>query len=176
MANAAAYISKQRSLASADLQERGRKLYKALCNEESDLIVSYKSALPALNEEAGVMAYYLKQYAKLRTREMVLGYSLTGPHKDDLEIEVGNGEARFFASEGQQRSIVAALHLAEWERLNALAGMKPLMLIDDVGISLDDSRKEKLYAHIGGLGQVFLTSTHDLPIKHPEKKTLNIER
>lgn len=177
MANAAAYIYKQRSAAAKDLQEKGRKLYRALSNEDSDLTVTYKAALPEIKEDAGIMAYYLQQYAKLRSREMVLGYSLTGPHKDDLAIEVGKGEARFFASEGQQRSIVAAMHMAEWERLNALAGVMPLLLVDDVGISLDDSRKEKMYAHVGGLGQVFLTSTHDLPIQLPdaERKTLQIK-
>ena len=90
---------------------------------------------------------------------MALGMTLTGPHKDDLWIGIGGRDVRFFASEGQQRSCVAALHLGEWQRLKEASTVTPLFMIDDVGISLDEKRKERLLRHLASLGQVFLTTT-----------------
>ena len=173
MAHAASYLCRQRHAAAVDLQRCGSALYRGLSGEDKDLLLNYKNSAPVASGEDPVKHYYLQQYQKLRRREMDLGYTLSGPHKDDLVIEIGKGEARFFASEGQQRSVVAALHLAEWERLNTLAGDAPLLLIDDLGISLDSVRREKLIAHAATVGQVFLTSTQDVNVD-AEKKHLEL--
>lgn len=176
MANAAAYLCHQRYGAACDLQVSGSELYRRFSGEDKDLVLGYKNGAPTASGEAALKAYYLQQYHKMRHREMDLGYTLTGPHKDDLAIEIGKGEARFFASEGQQRSIVAALHFAEWERLRQLSGEEPLLLFDDIGISLDERRRERLMAHAAGLGQVFLTSTHDVSVGmvSVEKKIIEV--
>ncbi|EFB42564.1 hypothetical protein [Parachlamydia acanthamoebae] len=92
-----------------------------------------------------------------------MGCTLIGPHKDDLNLCLDDKEARYFASEGQQRSFVAALKLAEWSSLKAVTEENPLMLIDDAGMSWDAFRKAKLLKYIEGLHQVFLTTTQDLP-------------
>ena len=159
MAHAAAYIVLQRRHAIGALQVESRKLYHLLSGEPNDLNLIYKTGASAVEDEA-LKPYYLEQFKKLRRREMELGMTLVGPHKDDLLISLGDKEARYFASEGQQRSCVAALRLAEWERLKAMAVETPLMLLDDISLSLDQSRREKLFHHLTALGQVFLTSTH----------------
>lgn len=99
-------------------------------------------------------------FEKHRRREQELGTTLSGPHRDDLLILIHNKEARMFGSEGQQRSCVAALKLAQWKYLHALIDHPPLMCIDDVGVSLDKKREKELYHRLEGLGQVFLTSPH----------------
>lgn len=173
LAHSAAYLCKQRAAAVTDLQQRGSALYRTLSGEDRDLLLTYKNNSPIASGEEQAKHYYLNHYQKLRGREMELGYTLSGPHKDDLIIEIGKGEARYFASEGQQRSIVAALHFAEWDRLHALSGEAPLLLIDDVGISLDSSRKQKLLSHAASLSQVFLTSTEKIslfPDGHPTER------
>ena len=101
----------------------------------------------------------MRQFSKNRHREMAFGQTLTGPHKDDIRIGIGGRDTRFFASEGQQRSCVAALHIGEWQHLKQVSEDIPLFMIDDVGISLDDKRRERLLDQLTSLGQVFLTST-----------------
>src|SRR5262249_43797889 len=95
------------------------------------------------------------------SKEMDLGVTLTGPHKDDVVIMLGDNDARAFASEGQQRSCVAALRLAEWSSLNAALQEPPLMLIDDLGMSLDSMRRKHLLGHFETLGQVFVSTTDE---------------
>lgn len=162
MALAAAYVTLQRTQAVADLQKLGNPLHVMLTGEEHLLTLEYRSSCCQINDMQLLREHYLHQWNKMRSREKEIGVTLYGPHRDDLLIKIGHQEARLFASEGQQRSCVMALRLAEWQRLQALSQEKPLMLIDDVGISLDSSRRQKLLAHLKTLGQVFLTSTEDL--------------
>lgn len=162
MANSAAYIVKQRHRATCDLEANGRTLYRLLSGETEDLNLNYKTNAGAGDDLDLLRKYHFDHFLKLRRREAEIGSTLVGPHKDDLTIGIGQKEARFFASEGQQRSCVAALRFAEWMRLNQLADDTPLMLMDDVGVSLDSSRRDRLMSHVKTLGQVFLTSTQEL--------------
>lgn len=164
MANSAAYLTKERLRTSEDLQTSASNLHKELTGRPEDLGLIYKTSAPTGESIDGLRNYYIDLLQRLRPRELILGCTLSGPHKDDLLIAIGEKEARFFASEGQQRSCVAALHMAEWQRLNAFADETPLMLIDDVGMSLDNTRRDRLIAHACQLGQVFLTTTQELPI------------
>lgn len=174
MAISAAYIVHQRMLTIEDLQHQSQRLYSLIGGGNDSLALTYKSQGIVRNGLAVDMdilklrSYYLEQYCKQRQREMELGITLTGPHKDDLFIGLNSNpnaiEARFFASEGQQRSCVAALRLAEWERLKAMSCEMPIMLIDDVGMSLDHSRRMRLFEHLPSLEQVFLTTTEELSL------------
>jgi DNA replication and repair protein RecF len=122
------------------------------------------------------IALRLKQrFEKLRAREVIIGHTLAGPHRDDLELLIGGKEVRDFASEGQKRSCLAALRLAEWGRLNDLIAQPPLFSIDDFAIHRDEKRQSSLEQQIDRLGQVFLTSPY-LPdrLAKPADKTLRI--
>ncbi len=158
MAKAAAYVSLHRAKAIQELQAISRPLQEKLSGSDAALSLKYQTAAPLQSDLA---FYYSELYRKNRRREMDLGMTLHGPHKDDIAILLGEQEARHFGSEGQQRSCVAALRLAEWERLKQQSNELPLMLIDDFGISLDNERKERLMQHIAQLSQVFLTSTEE---------------
>ncbi len=101
---------------------------------------------------------YLQQLHKHRYREMDLGMTLTGPHRDDVTLLIEGKPARFFASEGQKKTLVAALRLAEWERLKERLGMPPLMGVDDLGLHLDGHRLATLQEELARLSQVFITT------------------
>jgi DNA replication and repair protein RecF len=149
MATSAAYVCKKRDSAAELLKNHCASLYFKLTGDEAPLSITYKLSSSRL----------LESFAKNRKREMELGFTLAGPHKDDLQIMIGGQETRFFSSEGQQRITAAVLRLAEWEHVRSYSEEKPLMLMDDVGISLDEERKEKLLNYTSQLGQVMLTST-----------------
>ena len=101
---------------------------------------------------------YLHQLEKNRKREMELGLTLTGPHRDDLSLLIDGKPARLFASEGQKKTAIAALRLAEWERLCKRSGAPALMGIDDLDLHLDCARQKLLRHCLSELGQVFITT------------------
>ena len=129
MALSAVYIIEQRLLAVSELQECIFNLHRNLTGEAQDLIIQYEGITHSRES-------LLEQYKKLRPREAIVGSTLTGPHRDDFQLIIGSNDTRRFASEGQQRSCVAALMFAKWERIKKIAGLAPMMLIDDVGMSL----------------------------------------
>ncbi len=177
MADAAAYLTVQRQRAVDEVHLSGCDLHRALNAEHEILSIRYKASPVSTASLADVRGFYLEQWHKLRRREMELGYTSLGPHKDDLLIAIGGHDVRDFASEGQQRSCASALRFAQWQRLCRLSAEAPLMLLDDVGISLDESRRRKLLQHVVALGQVFLTSTQ--PLSHSfegaEKQIIRME-
>lgn len=160
MSQSAAYLTKQRYHTIQALQFQCEQKHPLLTGETSTFELIYKTSSPLLELEEG-RQFFLVQFAKNRIREMALGYTLIGPHKDDLVITIGGKEVGCFASEGQQRSCVTTLHLAEWHRLQQASELPPLFLIDDVGMGLDTNRKERLIAELSQLGQVFLTTTEE---------------
>lgn len=103
---------------------------------------------------------YLQQLQKNRLREMDLGMTLTGPHRDDLEILIERKSARLFASEGQKKTAIAALKLAEWTLLSERIDNQALIGFDDLESSLDNERQKTLKEKLNTLGQVFITTPH----------------
>ena len=81
-------------------------------------------------------------------------------HKDDLIIKINDKECKYFGSQGQQRSAILALKLAEIEIIREEAGEYPILLLDDVLSELDNKRKTYLIEHIKGM-QTIITSTDD---------------
>lgn len=159
MAAAAAYITLQRRSTVEELNLLAKPLHHHLSGKDEAFTLEYKSTAPQNLNLNALKSYHLELYQRHRRREMELGITLNGPQKDDLFIFLKDLEVRHFASEGQQRSAVATLRLAEWTRLKDVSEEAPLMLIDDLGISLDDHRKGKLLNYLKDLSQVFLTFT-----------------
>ncbi len=113
-----------------------------------------------LELETSAAKSYLQQLQKNRVKEMQFGMTLTGPHRDDLQITIDGKLAKLFASEGQKKTAVAALKLAEWERLSCQVGGKAIIGFDDLESSLDDERQAMLKRKLAELGQVFITTPH----------------
>lgn len=92
-------------------------------------------------------------------RDIRLGFTSVGPHRDDLDIRIGELDAKQFASQGQTRTIALAVKLAEVEIFKELSGEPPVLILDDVMSELDLPRRKKLVQRIEGL-QTILTCTH----------------
>ena len=105
-------------------------------------------------EEAGEL--FLQELRRTLRSDMRSGFTSFGPHRDDLDIELNGLSARSYGSQGQQRSAVLALKLAEAETLSKMSGETPIVLLDDVMSELDQSRQDYLLNHLHGR-QVFLT-------------------
>ena len=93
---------------------------------------------------------------KNRKNDINLGVTLSGPHRDDIEILINDKNAKSFGSQGQQRSAVLSLKLAEAAALKERMGEEPVILLDDVLSELDGSRQDFLLNELKGC-QVFIT-------------------
>lgn len=167
MAAAAAYIVPRREKEAKDLGLVATNALSRISDSKEKLGLVYKTDVPG-----GTAAAYKTVWEKGRERDFYVGHTTAGPHKDDLLVTIGDKEARYFASEGQQRSCTASLRFAGWDQLRVHSDTMPLMLIDDVGVSLDAQRRERLFASLEQLGQVFVTSAE--PVLITGGHTLNL--
>jgi DNA replication and repair protein RecF len=95
-------------------------------------------------------------FERSRTNDIINRITTVGPHRDDMEILINSTSARSFGSQGQQRSCVLALKLAEASLLKEMTDEEPLALLDDVMSELDESRQDYILNHIKNW-QVFIT-------------------
>ena len=167
LAVSGAYIASQRALAVEDLNRRCVQLHGRLSQHTGDLALVYKGAV-------GTAEDLLDSYARQRSRDMLLGRTSVGPHRDEVEIELEGCPARSFASEGQQRTIVAALRLGEWQRLKERCMECPVIYMDDVANSLDSSRRALLFEALAESGQVFLSAPEALHIDGEQQRMFEV--
>ncbi|MEM0979632.1 MAG: DNA replication and repair protein RecF, partial [Cyanobacteria bacterium P01_H01_bin.58] len=86
--------------------------------------------------------------------------TLVGPHRDDIDFTINQTPARQYGSQGQQRTLVLALKLAELQLIESVVGEPPLLLLDDVLAELDLNRQNQLLDAIGDRFQTLITTTH----------------
>ena len=123
--------------------------------------VSYQATIPL---EDGLTAsqmkeIYIDQFKKNQTREADQATTLIGPHRDDLIFYLNEVPVQTYGSQGQQRSTVLSLKLAEIELMKLSTGEYPLLLLDDVLSELDDDRQTHLIKAIENKVQTFITTT-----------------
>lgn len=155
LSDSACHLVKRRLEIVERLQPILNEIYKEIAGNEQEAAIQYQG----LNEPTA--EHYRKSFHKMRPRELELGTTLVGPHKDDLLIHLNNKEARHFGSEGEVRSLVSALKLAEWRSIEQESGRQPLLLVDDLGISLDARRLEAFANIIKPFSQVIITSANN---------------
>lgn len=114
-------------------------------------------------------------FERNRSTDIINRITAVGPHRDDMEITINGCSARSFGSQGQQRSCVLALKLAEASLLKQMTNEEPLALLDDVMSELDESRQDYILNHIKNW-QVFITCCDANTVLRLKKgKTFHIE-
>ena len=110
----------------------------------------------------------LAEVERMRTQELERGVSLVGPHRDDLELVLGELPAKGYASHGESWSFALALRLASY-RLLTEDGSEPVLILDDVFAELDRRRRARLAELVSGAEQVLVTAA--VPEDVPEELT-----
>ena len=95
-------------------------------------------------------------------KDRMLHYTSVGIHKDDLMFEIDNYPIKKFGSQGQQKSFLIALRLAQFEFVKKQSGEKPILLFDDIFDKLDEFRVQKIVSMVDNddFGQIFISDTH----------------
>lgn len=103
---------------------------------------------------------YNRYLEKSISRDITVGYTSIGPHRDDFDISINDKSLKQFGSQGQQRSAVLSLKIAEIELIHNETGEYPVLLLDDVMSELDENRQKYLMESIKNV-QTFITCTSD---------------
>jgi DNA replication and repair protein RecF len=139
-------------------------IYKYIAGTDDGLQLYFQSDL--LNTP------YAELLHKSREKDMMLQRTHAGIHRDDIDIRLRNQQFKNIASQGQRKSLLFAMKLAEYEMLKTAKGFAPIILLDDVFEKLDSHRMHKLLERVcaPGNGQLFITDTHENRIRsHLEK-------
>lgn len=131
-----------------------QECYESLCQGAEVVSCSYQSQLLGTSLE--------RLMEERLGRDRALGRTTGGPHRDDLICLLAGKDAKKIASQGQRKSFVLAMRLAQYQWLKASKGQAPLLLLDDIFDKLDGQRVLRLMdlLQAQGCGQVFLTDTH----------------
>jgi DNA replication and repair protein RecF len=145
------------------LGDLARQRYAELSATSEALDLAYRSTifdrtLAEPRELEEIAKAYEARVADVLRREITLGASLIGPHRDDLTLSLGGHALADFGSRGQQRTAALALKLAEAEHLRQRTGESPVLLLDDVLSELDATRRVRVLERIHSDQQVILTT------------------
>lgn len=138
-----------------------RLKHRKLSRNTEELNLKYNWSIePGLSRQE-----ILNRYAESRLQEQQYKSTMVGPHKDDFSFIVNGADLRAFGSQGQQRTAVLSVKLAEIELIKTETNEYPLLLLDDVFSELDEDRKAMLLEYLTGRVQTFISSAEPLPPK-----------
>ena len=173
IAKGAAYIVKKRKETLAKMNELVKKTVFSLTGGQEDIQIEYRQA-GSDGQIHSDMEWYLEKLALYREDDRKFCHTSIGPHRDDLRFLFQGRDMLHFASQGQQRSAVLAVKLAEIQFIFSETGEYPILLLDDIGSELDEERQEALFSKLKeNQVQTLVTTTKKT---RPGGKEIRIDR
>lgn len=145
--NYGGYISVLRARYCRQLALHAGNIYQGISSGKETLTLTYQPSVPEPKDQLDLESFQKaieKGLKENRNEDLRYGNTSVGPHRDDLLIEINGLSAREFGSQGQQRSAVLALKLAEAAILEEQTGEPPVIMLDDVMSELDEHRRSYL--------------------------------
>jgi DNA replication and repair protein RecF len=170
------YVMLTRNHFIAELAREAESTHAQWTNEAERLDVRYAPniAFEAATGDA-VAGAFEARLREVAAQERIRRMALAGPHRDDLALTLDGTSLAAYGSQGQQRTAVLALKVAEYSVMRDRANEAPLLLLDDVLSELDEQRAAAFLAGVGQYEQAFVTATH-LPDHLPEAAVFRIDR
>jgi len=155
MIEPASYIYESRSRFTQELAPLFMKTNANLAHEELDIGFAYSNDLEGQNIE--------EQFTKNWQNDLRAGRTTQGIHKDDLLFTLDQEPIKKFASQGQIKSFLISVKIAQFDYLNAQNKRKPLLLLDDIFEKIDENRAQNLMEMVSEdhFGQIFISDTHE---------------
>ena len=168
MVEPAEYIFRARTEFFKEFEPYFQEVYKRIATSP-DHPQGEEKEIPQLRYVSQLQDRDLREaYVRTRQRDLILGWTSQGPHKDDLDMRLGEWPLKQVGSQGQQRTFVLALKLAQALYLSRVESQKskvesnkPILLLDDIFDRLDSQRVERIVEMVQGeeFGQIFITDT-----------------
>ena len=182
MVEPAEYIFRARTEFFKEFEPYFQEVYKRIATSP-DLPQGEEKEIPQLRYVSQLQDRDLREaYVRTRQRDLILGWTSQGPHKDDLDMRLGEWPLKQVGSQGQQRTFVLALKLAQALYLGNSTGEAPISLLDDIFDRLDSQRVERIVEMVQGeeFGQIFITDTDRQHLTEiiqpgPEAKIFHVE-
>ncbi len=166
LATAGARVIRRRDRVLERLMPLARNWHSSISGSTEVLDIKYAANIEvgqefiAKDNLEGVRSAFLDKIQQRAIAEKFQGTTLVGPHRDDITFTINNTPARQYGSQGQQRTLVLALKLAELQLIEEVVGEPPLLLLDDVLAELDLNRQNQLLETIQARFQTLITTTH----------------
>jgi DNA replication and repair protein RecF len=160
IANAGAYIIAQRKMFLEAIEKISKEIYFGISKQKEEFSLNYLCSAQGGEEET-----LIKKLKESRAADCEKQNTSVGPHRDDIEFFVNGLPLKSFGSQGQQRSAVLSIKLAQAEVLKRFCGEQPIAILDDVMSELDRSRQDFLLNYIEGW-QVFITCCDADTVRH----------
>lgn len=176
LAECGGVIMQKRAAFLAEFSQVFQSYYELLSLGREKVTLSYK---PSVNE-----IDILSALRASLERDRILTYTTTGVHRDDILLNIGDYPVKKIGSQGQKKTFLIALKLAQYAWLHRMSGVKPLLLLDDIFDKLDADRVNQIVAIVRGdvFGQVFITDTNRehideiLNSQHTDYKLFKVEQ
>lgn len=151
-------VIQQRLQFIASMEQEADRYHHTISNQTEHLKIHYKSSIP-FTETTNLKEHFLQALQKARQRDLLKKTTSVGPHRDDLAFFINDMPAGF-GSQGQHRSLILSLKMAEVELIQQNTGDYPILLLDDVMSELDNYRQTELLKMIIEKNvQTFITTT-----------------
>ncbi len=144
------------------INELAPEIYQTLSSSDAKVVINYHSSCSIDQYETSLF----KRLEASVERDHMLGFTSSGPHRDDVRIQLNGHPAEETASRGETRSLILMLKIIELQLLEQARGTTPLLLLDDVFSELDGRRRHALTTHLQTY-QTFITTTDaDIVVKN----------
>lgn len=161
LAENGARVTRRRARVLMRLEPLAKFWHSQISNKTEKLQLIYQPNVSWQEDDPEIVKRaIIKQLEAKINVEISLGSTIVGPHRDEIEFIINQTLARSYGSQGQQRTLVLALKLAELQLIEQVIGEPPLLLLDDVFAELDLKRQQQLLESLGDRFQTFITTTH----------------
>ena len=164
-----AAITSARSDVVIDLNERLSTVYQRISHTDDHITVTLKNDPKIKSSQT-----FLSELSKRHERDILLGYTSIGPHRDDMLVYFNDKPALTAASRGEVRSIVLALKIIEAETITETLGISPVILLDDVFSELDAKRQDQLIDTLDSYQIIITAATNHTRLKTSSIITLQL--
>ncbi|MEO1801527.1 MAG: DNA replication/repair protein RecF [Cyanobacteria bacterium J06629_2] len=161
LAAAGSRVARRRARVITRLAPIAESWHKRISGETEQLEIKYLPNVEWIEDSpTAVQQAFLAKIQERRMVEQYQGKTVVGTHRDEIEFVIDQTPARYYGSQGQQRTLVLSLKLAELKLIEEVIGEPPLLLLDDVLAELDPNRQKQLLEVIGDRFQTIITTTH----------------
>lgn len=157
LSRAGSYLIERRVDFLSSIAPNVQKIHRFITQSE-EMEISYQCGIEAGGD---IRAAFKEKLKENLDRDMALGYTTVGPHRDDIRIICDGRDVRTYGSQGQQRTCALSLKLSELEYFKETTGEHPVLLLDDVFSELDSSRKTRLLEYCSFV-QTIITTTENV--------------
>lgn len=154
------------------LKEYVKQTHLFLTNNKENLSLEYAGITGETEQEINFKL--LEALKETREKDLKLGYTNIGPHRDDIKLIVNNVDIRNFGSQGQQRTVALSMKIAELEIFKEECGEYPILLLDDVLSELDQDRQQRLLWRVRDI-QTIITATQYDPFMVQDANIIKID-